>query len=103
MSQALSYLQGLLASHELPSLVGNTAPLPASPLDPLHLPQPSSAGTHPARGSVPLGSGFLGDRDLLVNAGSLCWDRAQNTGGGRRGVRLQGRVASLLGSWLFFP
>lgn len=29
-----------------------------------------------------LDSSYLWDRDLLINSGSLCWDRAQNTGGG---------------------
>lgn len=29
-----------------------------------------------------LDSSYLRDRDLLINSGSLCWDRAQNTGAG---------------------
>lgn len=48
-----------------------------------------------------LDSCYHRDQDLLINSGSLCWDRAQNTG--RGGVCLQDRVTSLPGFWLFFP
>lgn len=89
VSQEQSSLQGVLAHHSLASLVVNTALLSTSLLDPC-----SFCCLPPAARILPgvwyhLDSSHLRDRDLLINSGSLCWDRAQNTGGAggtRRGL-----------------